>query len=85
VSLAAELRPDISEAALDRLLTHSASSTNSGVKAVYQRAAAFQGVTFGTEILGTLIAVYGLFITPHRWEYAFGVRVSVLVWLLIDD
>jgi integrase len=38
VSITAEVRPDVSETALDRLLTHSASATNSGVKAVYQRA-----------------------------------------------
>jgi integrase len=41
VSLVAELRPDIDETALDRWLTHKASSTNSGVKAVYQRAQGF--------------------------------------------
>jgi len=41
--------------------------------------------TFGTEILGTLIAVYGLFITPIAWEYALWVWVYALVWLLIND
>ncbi|QFY90320.1 tyrosine-type recombinase/integrase [Magnetovirga frankeli] len=44
VSLVAEMRPDISEDALDRLLTHKAASTNSGVKAVYQRAQGFAGM-----------------------------------------
>ena len=41
--------------------------------------------TFGTEILGTLIAVYGLFITPIGWTYALWAWVYALVWLLIDD
>jgi integrase len=41
VSLVAELRPDISEEALDRLLTHAQSSTNAGVKRTYQRAQGF--------------------------------------------
>jgi H+-transporting ATPase len=41
--------------------------------------------TFGTEILGTLIAVYGLFITPIAWQYALWVWVYALVWLLIND
>jgi len=44
VSITAELRPDISEVHLDRLLTHSASSTNGGIKGVYQRASGFEGM-----------------------------------------
>jgi integrase len=44
VSEVAEHRPDVSEGALDRWLTHAASSTNSGVKAVYQRASGFRGM-----------------------------------------
>jgi H+-transporting ATPase len=43
------------------------------------------GATLGTEIVGTLVAVYGLFITPIGWEYALWVWVYALVWFLIDD
>ena len=41
--------------------------------------------TFGTEILGTFIAVYGLFITPIGWEYAIYIWAYALVWFLIND
>ena len=41
--------------------------------------------TFGTEILGTLIAVYGLLITPIGWEYALWMWLYALVWFLIND
>ncbi|MDH3327289.1 MAG: HAD-IC family P-type ATPase, partial [Gammaproteobacteria bacterium] len=41
--------------------------------------------TFGTEILGTLIAVYGLFITPIGWEYALWIWLYALVWFVIND
>jgi H+-transporting ATPase len=41
--------------------------------------------TFGTEILGTLIAVYGLFITPIGWTYAFWAWAYALAWSFIDD
>jgi H+-transporting ATPase len=43
------------------------------------------GATLGTEIVGTLVAVYGLLITPIGWEYALWVWVYALVWFLIDD
>ena len=49
VSIVADLRPDISEAALDRVLTHSASSTTSGVKAVYQRSAGMAGMRLAVD------------------------------------
>ncbi len=41
--------------------------------------------TFGTEILGTLIAVFGWFVTPISWEYALGVWVYALIWFLFND
>ncbi|HHM05115.1 MAG TPA: HAD family hydrolase [Gammaproteobacteria bacterium] len=41
--------------------------------------------TFGTEILGTLIAVYGFLITPIGWEYALWIWLYALVWFLIND
>ena len=43
------------------------------------------GATFGTEILGTLIAVYGFLITPIGWEYALWIWVYALVWFVIND
>lgn len=43
------------------------------------------GATFGTEVLGTLIAVYGFFITPIGWEYALAVWAYALVWFLFND
>jgi len=45
--------------------------------------------TFGKEILGTLIAVHGLFIIPIGWEFAlYSWLYSWLyafVWFLIND
>jgi len=41
--------------------------------------------TFGTEILGTFIAVYGVFITPIGWEYALLMWVYALVWFMVND
>ena len=41
--------------------------------------------TFGTEIAGTLIAVYGIFITPIGWEYALLIWAYALGWFLIND
>jgi H+-transporting ATPase len=41
--------------------------------------------TFGTEILGTLIAVYGVFMTPIGWEYALWMWAYALAWFLVDN
>ena len=41
--------------------------------------------TFGTEILGTLIAVCGVFVTPIGWEYALGIWLYALTWFVIND
>ena len=41
--------------------------------------------TFGTEILGTLLAVYGIFVTPIGWEYALWIWLYALVWFVIND
>jgi H+-transporting ATPase len=43
------------------------------------------GATFGTEIIGTLIAVYGFFITPVGWEYALYIWLYAIIWFLIND
>ncbi len=41
--------------------------------------------TFGTEVAGTLIAVYGLWVTPISWQYALLVWAYSLVWFLFND
>ncbi len=43
------------------------------------------GATFGTEILGTLVAVYGLLITPIGWEYALWIWAYALAWFVVND
>jgi hypothetical protein len=40
---------------------------------------------FGTQILATLIAVYGLFMTPLGWGYAAIVWGYALAWFLLTD
>lgn len=39
----------------------------------------------GTQLAATLIAVYGLFMTPLGWGWAFVVWVYVLAWFLVND
>ena len=41
--------------------------------------------TFSTRIIGTLIAVYGILITPIGWEYAFWMWGYALIWFVIND
>ncbi|MBI1194870.1 MAG: HAD-IC family P-type ATPase [Gammaproteobacteria bacterium] len=41
--------------------------------------------TFGTEIVATLIAVYGIFITAIGWETALWVWAYAMMWFFIDD
>jgi H+-transporting ATPase len=43
------------------------------------------GATFGTEILGTLIAVYGVFVTPIGWKYALWMWGYALAWFVAND
>lgn len=40
---------------------------------------------FATEIAGTLIAVYGVFVTPIGWEYALWMWAYALVWMFINN
>jgi H+-transporting ATPase len=39
----------------------------------------------GTQILATLIAVYGIFMTPLGWKWAGFVWVYAIVWALVND
>jgi H+-transporting ATPase len=43
------------------------------------------GATFGTEVLGTLIAVYGWFVEPIGWTYALAIWAYAILWFLIND
>ena len=40
---------------------------------------------FGTQAVATLIAVYGLFMTPLGWKWAGFVWAYALIWFLIND
>ena len=39
----------------------------------------------GTQIVATLIAVYGLFMTPLGWGWALFVWGYALLWFLVND
>jgi H+-transporting ATPase len=39
----------------------------------------------GTQIVATLIAVYGLFMTPLGWGWAMFVWGYALLWFLLND
>jgi len=39
----------------------------------------------GTQILATLIAVFGLFMVPLPWKWALFVWGYALLWFLIND
>jgi len=43
------------------------------------------GAVLGTQIVATLIAVYGLFMTPLGWGWALFVWGYALVWFLVND
>ena len=43
------------------------------------------GATFGTEILGTVIAVFGILVTPVGWTYAFFIWIYALIWFVFND
>ena len=41
--------------------------------------------TFSTQIIATIIAAYGLFMTPIGWKYAGYIWIYAFVWFLIND
>ena len=41
--------------------------------------------TEATQVLGTLVAVYGVFVTPIGWGYALAVWGYAAVWMLIES
>ena len=43
------------------------------------------GAVLGTQIAATLIAVYGLFMTPLGWGWALFVWGYALIWFLVND
>lgn len=40
---------------------------------------------FGTELIGTLIAVNGVWVTAISWEYAFYIWCYALGWFVVND
>ncbi len=43
------------------------------------------GATLSTRILGTLIAVYGILITPIGWKYAGYLWIYAMAWFVFND
>jgi H+-transporting ATPase len=43
------------------------------------------GAVLGTQIVATLIGVYGLFMTPLGWGWALFVWGYALAWFLVND
>ncbi|MGD8418694.1 MAG: HAD-IC family P-type ATPase, partial [Pseudomonadales bacterium] len=43
------------------------------------------GATFATEIIGTLIAVFGIMVTPIPWTYALLIWGYALAWFVVND
>ncbi len=43
------------------------------------------GATFGTEIIGTLIAVYGFLITPIGWKFALWMWAYAAAWFVFNN
>jgi len=43
------------------------------------------GAVIGTQAVATLIAVYGVFMTPLGWSYAGLVWVYALAWFVVND
>ena len=43
------------------------------------------GAVFSTQIIATLVAVYGLFMNPIGWKWAFLVWGYAVTWFLIND
>jgi H+-transporting ATPase len=43
------------------------------------------GAVAGTQLVATLITVYGLFMTPIGWGWAAAVWLYALAWFLIND
>ena len=43
------------------------------------------GAVLGTQVLATLIAVYGVFMTPIGWDRALLVWAYALAWFLVND
>jgi H+-transporting ATPase len=48
-------------------------------------ALSLMAATFGTEILGTIVAVYGIMVTPIGWTYAMWMWGYALLWFIIDN
>ena len=51
----------------------------------YRPAPILLGAVIGTQLLATLIAVYGVFMTPIGWQWALMVWAYAFIWFLIND
>jgi H+-transporting ATPase len=40
---------------------------------------------FSTEVIGTIIAVYGIFVTAIGWQYALFAWAYALIWFIVND
>jgi hypothetical protein len=45
----------------------------------------FFSTTFFTKIVGTLLAVYGIFLVPIGWNYALWIWAYALAWFVFND
>ena len=45
----------------------------------------FFSTTFATKIIGTLFAVYGIFLVPIGWKYALWIWAYALAWFVFND
>jgi H+-transporting ATPase len=43
------------------------------------------GAVIGTQIIATLVAVYGIFMQPIGWQWAGWIWAYALVWFLVND
>jgi H+-transporting ATPase len=43
------------------------------------------GAVMGAQVIATLVAVYGMFMTPIGWQWAGCVWAYALVWFLVND
>jgi H+-transporting ATPase len=46
---------------------------------------ALLGAVIGTQIIATLVAVYGIFMQPIGWQWAGWIWAYALVWFLVND
>ena len=43
------------------------------------------GAVLGTQLIATLIAVFGIFMTPIGWDWALFIWLYALIWFVVND